>query len=162
MQNTSLEHMRAFAGRMKPIYRQIFLLAHIICGNYEQAEHICLRAMVDCYKRHGMIRSRHAFEEQVRSFVCRYAYESTCSSDGAELNWKGFGPLALNAEQTQEKMLFDVYEEIANEEIDVQRGIVMHFACGMSEQKISDILLSASEGLEEYIKNFKRNGFIQL
>ena len=54
---TQADELRAFFARVRPCYRELFNMAHAICGNYELAEYAVQSAILDVFRR-GSPRSR--------------------------------------------------------------------------------------------------------
>ena len=54
---TQADELRAFFARVRPCYRELFNMAHAICGNYELAEYAVQSAILDIFRR-GTPRSR--------------------------------------------------------------------------------------------------------
>ena len=63
---TQADDLRAFFARAKPYYRELFNMAHAICGNYELAEYAVQSAMLEVFRR-GTPRSRAGLRETLRA-----------------------------------------------------------------------------------------------
>ena len=66
MARSESEDFQLYFSRVRPIYHQLFNLAHAITGNCEQAEYCLQYAMLDCWAAGDASASRHGFREGLR------------------------------------------------------------------------------------------------
>ena len=60
--STQADALRAFFARVRPYYRELFNMAHAICGNYELAE----KAKLDNYEYEGDLYKIKTFREMTK------------------------------------------------------------------------------------------------
>ena len=83
------DELRTFFTRVRPYYRELFNMAHAVCGNYEVAEYAVQSAMLEVFRR-GTPRSRAGLRETLRAQTRSMALEQARLIDDAELTWDGF------------------------------------------------------------------------
>lgn len=93
------EELRAFFARVRPDYRELFNMAHAICGNYETAEYAVQSAILQIYRGAGPVKSRMGLRESLRGAVRREAVSQTLLIGETELTWDGFCPDAIDGAQ---------------------------------------------------------------
>lgn len=117
--------LRAWFKRVEPIYPELFNTAHVICGNYDQAEYALRSAILEVYLQNadgGM-----GFREKLRSEARDEALRA--ADDSSELTWKGF------ADTDPDPLL----RTAAHEGIETQRLLMLRYGVGLSLGRISQL-----------------------
>ena len=100
---TQADELRAFFARVRPCYRELFNMAHAICGNYELAEYAVQSAILDVFRR-GTPRSRAGLaRDPARAQTRAMAVEQARLIDDAELTWDGFRADAIEGAERRRR-----------------------------------------------------------
>lgn len=126
MARPEVEEFQLYFSRIRPIYYQLFSIAHAITGNCDQAEYCLQYAMLDCWSSGDANASHHGFREGLRSSVIRAALKSASNE---EYDWKGL--------QTDPDSDDPLAKLIAQEPAELQRLIALHYGCGLSPRRIA-------------------------
>lgn len=129
MARPEVEEFQLYFTRIRPIYHQLFNIAHAITGNCDQAEYCLQYAMLDCWSAGDTNASHHGFREGLRSSVTRAALK--CAS-GDEYDWPG-----LQTDPDSEDPLVKL---IAQESKDLQRLLTLRYGCSLSPRRIARIV----------------------
>lgn len=121
------EEFQLYFSRIRPIYHQLFNLAHVITGNCEQAEYALQYAMLDCWSAGEASASHHGFRESLRSGVIRAALKT--ASPQAETDWDGLRPDGENGDP--------LLRAIAQESTETRRLLALNRGCGLSVRRIA-------------------------
>ena len=65
------EDFQLYFSRIRPIYHQLFGIAHAITGSCEQAEYALQFAMLECWSAGIVNASQHGFREGLRNILLR-------------------------------------------------------------------------------------------
>lgn len=125
MAHPETEDFQLYFSRIKPIYHQLFNLAHAITGNCEQAEYALQYAMLDCWSAGEVNASHHGFRESLRSSVIRAALKEARSG---ESDWDS---LRIDADSSDPFL-----RAIAQEGAETRRLLVLRHGCGFSLRRI--------------------------
>ena len=130
MTRTDAEDFQLYFNRIRPIYHQLFNLAHAITGNCDQAEYCLQYAMLDCWANADASANRHGFRESLRNSTIHAALRLTQSEDGkAEFDWDGLA--AREGEPST------VVHLIAQEPLETRRMLALRYGCGLSLRRIA-------------------------
>lgn len=143
MARSEAEEFQLFAGRVQPIYHQLFNLAHAITGNCDQAEYALQAAMLDCWIRGDAAASRHAFRESLRSSVIHSALRA---GQKGEMDWNG---LNICAEDGDALSLC-----IAQEGAELRRLLALRYGCGLSPRRIARLIGQDTSRVQNLIARF--------
>ena len=125
------EELRAFFARVRPDYRELFNMAHAICGNYETAEYAVQSAILQIYRGAGPVKSRMGLRESLRGAVRREAVSQTLLIGETELTWDGFCPDAIDGAQGD-----FILQAAAQEGVDARRTLMLRYGCGLRMREI--------------------------
>jgi len=142
--NTHTEEFRLYFARIRPLYNELFSMAHVICGNYEQAEFALSTAILSGWNNRRNFRSARAFRENMRSDMRRIAISS--AKPDAELTWD---VRRLTGEEG-ETGLADIHDDLS-----VLRVVVMHYGCGVSVRDISRLTGYTRRQTEKLLRRFE-------
>lgn len=128
MARPEVEEFQIYFTRIRPIYHQLFNIAHAITGNCDQAEYCLQYAMLDCWSAGDANASHHGFREGLRSSVTRAALKCAGSE---EYDWKG-----LQADPDSDDPLMKL---IVQEPAELQRLIALRYGCGLPPRRIAKV-----------------------
>lgn len=128
MARAEAEEFQIYFTRIRPIYHQLFNIAHAITGNCDQAEYCLQYAMLECWSAGDANASHHGFREGLRSSVTRVALKCTCSE---EYDWKSL--------QTDPDNTDPLARLITQEPTELQRLIALRYGCGLPPRRIAKI-----------------------
>lgn len=143
MARIETEDFQLYFSRIRPIYHQLFAIAHAITGSCEQAEYALQYAMLDCWAAGDHTASHHGFREGLRSGVIRAALKHT----GTESDWPG---LQISPDHSDPILL-----SISQESIEVQRMLTLRHGCGLSEGRISRITDTDRDRVHTLLRRFE-------
>ena len=148
--STQADALRAFFARVRPYYRELFNMAHAICGNYELAEYAVQSAILDIFRR-GTPRSRAGLRENLRARVRAMAVEQARLIDDAELTWDGFREDAIEGAEG------DVVLQAASlEPLENRRMLMLRYGCGLSAHDIARLLDMPAAQVSGVLTRFSR------
>ena len=145
------DRLRVYFARVKGVYRELFNMAHAICGNYELAEYAVQRALLTCFLRSGRLKSRVGFRENLRAAVRREAVEQVLLLGDAELNWDGFREDAIDGAQGDL-----VLSMASGESSDARRLIMLRYGCGLRAGRIARVLKVPPKQIKSALDRFER------
>lgn len=145
------EELRVYFARIRPLCRELFGMAHAICGNYELAEYAMQRAILEGFHRTGRSKSRIGIRENMRGLVRRIAYEQTLLIDDAELTWDGFQADKIDGAGEDQ-----VLRLAASEEVDVRRMLVLRYGCQMRVREIAHLVGASPKQVSSALDRFER------
>ena len=131
---TQADELRAFFARVRPCYRELFNMAHAICGNYELAEYAVQSAILDVFRR-GSPRSRAGLRETLRAQTRAMAMEQARLIDDAELTWDGFRADAIEGAGGDA-----VLQAASQESLEDRRALMLRYGCGLRPRDIARLL----------------------
>ena len=147
---TQADELRAFFARVRPCYRELFNMAHAICGNYELAEYAVQSAILDVFRR-GSPRSRAGLRETLRAQTRAMAMEQARLIDDAELTWDGFREDAIEGAEG------DVVLQAASlEPLENRRMLMLRYGCGLSAHDIARLLDMPAAQVSGVLTRFSR------
>lgn len=157
--NNLTEELQLYFARIKPIYRELFGMAHAICGNYETAEYVLQRAVLEGWTRNERSRRRVGFRESVRGALKRIAVQEAARQKAdAEMTWNGLVPDAIedvvDAELDNPEDLL-LLKEIHKEDTPMRRMIMLRFGCGMRAPAIAHLLGMSAKQVQAKLEQFE-------
>lgn len=143
MAHIETEDFQLYFSRIRPIYHQLFSIAHAITGSCEQAEYALQYAMLDCWAAGDHNASHHGFREGLRSGVIRAALKNP----GSEADWRG-----LNISPDVRDLILQCF---AQESIEAQRLLALRYGCGFSPRRIARITGMDRERVQTLLRRFE-------
>lgn len=125
------DDFQSYFARLRPIYHQLFNLAHAVTGNRDQAEYSLQFAMLDCWASGDASASNHGFREGLRSSTLRAALR-TAAEEEAEFDWNN-----LSARDGEADPLL---RQIRQEPVELRRMLALHYGCGLSPRRIARLM----------------------
>lgn len=124
MSQTETELLEGYLNRVRPIYHQLFNLAHALTGSVDAAEYCLQCTLLQGWTAGEEAGSRHGFRESMRRELI-YAGLKNLS---AEPDWDG-----LNAPAEDDAM----QQAVAQEGTDMRRVLALHCGCRLSVRQIA-------------------------
>ena len=142
MSEQTSEALRAWFKRVEPLYPELFNTAHVICGNYDQAEYALRSAILEVYLQNtegGM-----GFRERLRAAIREEAVSAAADADDAEFTWAGFADAG------------DPLTRLAcREDIETQRLLMLRHGVGMSPGRIAQLTGLSARYVRETLNRFE-------
>lgn len=144
MSEQTSEALRQWFKRVEPLYPELFNTAHVICGNYEQAEYALRGAILEVWAENadgGM-----GFREKLRAAVREEALEQLKSNaDGTDFTWPGFADTGEAAIQKQ----------LDRESLENQRLLMLRHGVGMSAGRIARLTGQSAAQVRSVLDRFE-------
>lgn len=148
MTRSDAEDFQLYFSRIRPIYHQLFNLAHAVTGNCDQAEYCLQYAMLDCWANGDASANRHGFREGLRSSTIHAALRLMQSSDDApEFDWDG---LAAREEESP-----CVAQFIAQEPLETRRMLALRYGCSLSNRRIARLTGCEAGRVQAQLRRFE-------
>ena len=142
MNYTGNEDFQLYFGRVRPVYHQLFNMAHAITGNAAQAEYCLQYALLDCWK--GGESSHRGLRDALKRSVVRAAVKNT-AMDAAD--WD-----ALQAPPDDPDALRRM---IAQENIETRRILALKYGCGLPLGRIARLMDTDAGCVKQLIERFE-------
>ena len=123
MVRSDSEDFQVYFNRIRPIYQELFNLAHAVTGASAQAEYSLQYAMLECWSLGELPSSRHGFREALRSATLHAALKNPGDAD-AEEDWDGL--------RTPSNPDDPIARLIAQESMELRRMLALRCGCGLS------------------------------
>ena len=144
------DELRTFFTRVRPYYRELFNMAHAVCGNYEVAEYAVQSAMLEVFRR-GTPRSRAGLRETLRAQTRSMALEQARLIDDAELTWDGFRADAIEGAGGDL-----VLQAASLETLEDRRALLLRYGCGLRARDIALLLDAPAAQVATALTRFTR------
>ena len=146
MVRTDSEDFQVYFNRIRPIYPELFNLAHAVTGASAQAEYSLQYAMLECWSLGELPSSRHGFREALRSATLHAALKAPRDAD-AEEDWDDLQSPA-NPDDAIARM-------IAQEPIELRRMIALRYGCGLSLRKCARLTSVETRRAQQMLQRFE-------
>ena len=146
MVRTDSEDFQVYFNRIRPIYAELFNLAHAVTGASAQAEYSLQYAMLECWSLGELPSSRHGFREALRSATLHAALKAPRDAD-AEEDWDGLQSPA-NPDDAIARM-------IAQEPIELRRMIALRYGCGLSLRRSARLASVEPRRAQQMLQRFE-------
>lgn len=145
MSEQTSEALRAWFKRVEPLYPEMFNTAHVICGNYDQAELALRGAILEVWSESadgGM-----GFREKLRGAVKQEAFDQLKQDrgTGADFTWPGFADIGEAAIQKQ----------LGRESLENQRVLMLKHGVGLSAGRISQLTGMSTAQVRSVLERFE-------
>ena len=146
MAHTEQDDFQLYFSRIRPIFHQLFNLAHAITGSSEQAEYCLQYAMLDCWAAGDASASRHGFREGLRASAMRTALRIANTED-VEYDWNG-----LASQEGESDPLLNL---IAQEPAELRRVLVLRYGCNLSPRRIARLISADATRVQTLLRRFE-------
>lgn len=140
MPQNDMEALGRYLNRIRPIYHQLFNLAHAVTGSCEAAEYALQYAMLECWM--GEEWEGRGFRESIRRSVVRAALHS----EGGEYDWEGL-PAAEEGDALRQMICAELPE--------LQRMLALRAGCGLSAGRIARICDCDARRVKALLRRFE-------
>ena len=146
MAHSEQDDFQLYFSRIRPIFHQLFNLAHAVTGSSEQAEYCLQYAMLDCWAAGDASASRHGFREGLRASTLRTALRIANTED-VDFDWDG-----LTLPEGEADPLLHL---IAQESADVRRVLALRYGCNLSPRRIARLVNAESGRVQSLLRRFE-------
>ena len=136
------EDFQLYFGRIRPVYHQLFNMAHAITGNAAQAEYCLQYALLDCWK--GGESSHRGLRDALKRSVVRAALKNA-QSDAPD--WDALQTTADDPDQ--------IRRLISPESTEVRRILALKHGCGLSSARIARLMGTDTARVRQIIDRFE-------
>ena len=145
MSEQTSEALRIWFKRVEPLYPELFNTAHVICGNYDQAEYALRGAILDIWAENA--EGGMGFREKLRGAVREEAFEQLNSASGGErdFTWPGFSEVSEAAIQKQ----------LGRESLENQRVLMLRHGVGLSAGRIARLTGQSTAQVRNVLDRFE-------
>ena len=147
MSEQTSEALRAWFKRVEPLYPELFNTAHVICGNYDQAEDALRSAILEVYLQNAD--GSLGFKEKLRAAIRDEAGQSALEdAKDAEFTWTGFSDTSP-----------DTLARLASKEtLETQRILMLRHGVGLSSGRIAQLTGLPNRWVREALSRFELRG----
>ena len=142
MNHPGNEDFQLYFGRIRPVYHQLFNMAHAITGSASRAEYCLQYALLDCWE--GGENSHRGLRDALKRSVVRAALKNT-AEDAPD--W--------DALQTDAEDPDPMRRMIAIESTEVRRILALKHGCGLSSARIAKLTGSDAGRVKQLIDRFE-------
>jgi len=147
--NERTDELRLYFARVKPVYRELFGMAHAISGNYDVAEYCLQRAILQGFLSRRRFRSARGFRESLKSDMRRIALSGDMEEH--ELTFDGFTQSALDGPAAD-----PMRRLIEQEDAGTRRLVLLRFGCGLNPRQIARALDMPVRQAEVLVSRFEK------
>lgn len=145
MAHSDTEDFQLYLGRVRPIYHQLFNMAHAITGNCDRAEYSLQYAMMDFWAASTGV--QHGFREGLRNTLIRSAMRN--APEEAEFTWNGLSGEDAENDRSLMRHL------IAQESVELRRALALKYGCGLSMRRIGRIMGMEPKKVQTALNRFE-------
>jgi len=144
MSEQTSEALRLWFKRVEPLYPELFNTAHVICGNYDQAEYALRGAILEAWAESA--EGGMGFREKLRGAVREEAFDQLKNASGeADFTWPGFSETGNEAIQKQ----------LNRESIENQRILMLRHGVGLSAGRIARLTDQSTSQVRSVLDRFE-------
>lgn len=119
------DELRLYFARVRPVYQELFGMAHAITGNYDRAEYCLQRTILEGFLRRRRFRSARGFRESLKSDMRRIALAG--GMEERELTFDAFAQSVLGGPAAD-----PMRRLIEQEDAAMRRLIMLRYGCELS------------------------------
>ena len=146
---TRQEELRQYCAKIRPVYCELYSIAHVILGNAERAEAVVRRVIAAGWHGEGQRSMRLGFRDGMRSEVKRAAYMEAVRST-SDVTWDG-----LAADEVEGASEEPFLRKAADEDAEHRRILALHYGCGFSAKYIGKLLDMPKRDVQRYLQHFE-------
>lgn len=144
MSEQTSEALRLWFKRVEPLYPELFNTAHVICGNYDQAEYALRGAILEVWSESA--EGGMGFREKLRGAVREEALEQLKADTGdTDFTWPGFS-------ETDEPA---IQKQLVRESIENQRILMLRHGVGLSAGRIARLTEDSPTHVRSVLDRFE-------
>lgn len=145
MSEQTSEALRLWFKRVEPLYPELFNTAHVICGNYDQAEYALRGAILEIWAESA--EGGLGFREKLRAAVREEAFDLLKQDGGGETDftWPGFSQIGEAAIQKQ----------LSRESLENQRILMLRHGVGLSTGRITRLTGHSAAHVRNVLDRFE-------
>lgn len=147
--NERTDELRLYFARVKPVYAELFGMAHAIAGNYDKAEYCAQRAILQGFLSRRRFHSARALRESLRSDLRRIALLEDLEE--RELTFDAFSESALDGPAAD-----PMRRLVEQEDAEMRRLILLRYGCGMSARQSARAMNMATRQADTLIARFEK------
>ena len=136
------EVFQLYYSRFKPVYHQLFNIAHAITGSAGNAEYCIQYALLDCWD--GGDAGRHGLREALKRSVIRAALKNI---DLDACDWDGLHAVAEDPDP--------LHRMIDQEGTEVRRILALKYGCGLPYGRIARLIDTDAGRVKQLIERFE-------
>lgn len=147
--NQQSEEMRLYFNRVRPMCRELFAMAFVICADYDGAEYALQKVILSGWQGSRRLRSKRGFREGLRSEMRRVAL--TRVNNTGDTDWDQFGadPMGEESEDT-------LMRAIQHEDAETRRIIMLKYGCSLSGGQIARAMVMPAGNADQLLSRFHR------
>lgn len=146
MNYSDTDELQLYLGRIRPIYHQLFNIAHAVTGSCDLAEYCMQCAFLNYWVASAGSGSRHSFREGLRNMLIQTAMRETAvTKETHEYTWTGLTTESgdpLNA-------------LIGQESPELQRVLALKYGCRLSCRRIARLMDTDSARIRTMLNRFE-------
>lgn len=145
--NQQLDEMRLYFNRVRPMCRELFAMAYVICADYDDAEYVLQKVIINCWHGGRKRRSVKAFRESLRDETRHIAIARAKNDD----DWDQFGAKELDGIPDD-----PVLAAFQKESVEMRRLLMLRYGCRLSNSQIGKILDISGRRINQLIAKFQK------
>jgi len=146
--NQQFEEMRLYFNRVRPMCRELFSMAYVICADYDDAEYVLQQVILNCWHGGKKRRSVKGFHESLRAETRRVAM-GRVRDDGED--WDQFG-----ADEFGEPDDSPILSAVQRERPEIRRLIMLRYGCGLSSAQTGKVLEISASHVNQVTGRFQK------
>lgn len=146
--NQHTEDMHLYFTRVRPMCRELFAMAFVICGDYDAAEYALQRVILDGWHGRRRFRSTRGFRESLRADMRRVALSG--AKDAGD-GWDQFGSDPIDG-AAGEPVLAAMQQESAV----IRRAVMLKYGCLMKNGQIARAMDVSGAQVQQILDKFQR------
>ena len=146
--NQQYDEMRLYFNRVHPMCGELFAMAYVICGDYDDAEYVLQKVMINCWHNGSKRRGARSFNEALRQEIRRVALSRL---GNAEDDWDQFGEDDFGGDIDD-----PVLRLFRRERTEVRRVLMLRYGCGLSLGQTGKVMELNKTQISRIITKFQK------
>ncbi len=146
--NQQFDEMRLYFNRVHPMCGELFAMAYAICGDYDDAEYVLQKVILNCWHNGRKRRGLKGFHNGLREETRRVALSRVHETDD---DWDQFG-----AEDIDGMPEDPVLRAFQNERAEIRRLLMLRYGCGLNLHQTGKVLDMTKSQVNQLIAKFQR------
>lgn len=144
-----MDQLRLYFARVKPVYAELFGMAHAISGNYDRAEYCLQRAILEGFLSRRRFRSARGFRDSLKGDMRRIALAE--GGQERERTFEAFRESTLDGPAADPLRRF-----IEQEDDEIKRLVMLRYGCGLRPMQIARAMKCTVRQVNTLITRFER------